>query len=218
MVHDLKLPVIAGLTVGISLVLAFAILSPSLSILYSDEPLTMTGEIVCLPHKKIMSGLFGNVETSECAIGFAALDGKHYGFDSLFFDEKHNWLFGAQGSKELFNVTGIVRPAGDDFKLYDVAGVIDITSAGRADGTISIYEVYARHYKQLSEIVEEISRRTGGGYSMGIDTGCDDIDHTSKGEEACILVALDRDLPELSSKIPRDFEGYEVYVRILENS
>jgi len=218
MVHELKLPVIAGLTAGISLVLVFATLSPSLSILYSDEPMTMTGEIVCLPHKKIMSGLFGNFETSECAIGFRAQDGKHYGFDSLFLNEKYDWLFGAQGSKEAFNVTGIVRPAGDDFKLYDVAGVIDITSAGRADGTISIHEVYARHFKQLSEIVEEISKRTGGGYSMGIDTGCDYIDRTSKGEEKCILVALDKDLPELSSKIPRDIEGYKVHVIILENS
>lgn len=208
-------PTIAGLAVGISLVLVFSLLSPSLSILYSDAPLTMTGDIVCLPHKK---GLFDGFETSECAIGFAAQNGKYYGFDSLFYDEKLSWLFDAQGSGELVNVTGVVGPASDDFKLYDVAGVIDITSARRADGTVSIYEVYHRYYDQLSEILDVISKRTGGGYSIGVDTGCDDLEQASEGGESCILILLDNDFPELSSKIPHSLEGFKVYVSIFENS
>lgn len=208
MSNQIVAPVVAGLAVGIGFVLLLIFVierGPSTE----GALTTITGEVVCLPHKK---GLFGDFETSECAIGFRAQDGRYYGFGDLFQDEKHNWLLSAQGSKELFNVGGVVRPAGDDFRLYDIAGVIEVNSAARADGTTSIYEAYHRHYNQLSGIVEEISKSTGGGYSMGIDEGCDDLGAITDVKASCILIVLEVDVPELSSKIPEELEGYPVHV------
>lgn len=215
MLDNTGVSVIAGLAVGIAFILVFATFSPSLSVLYNDKPVTITGEVACLPHKKTISDSFVRFETAECAIGFHSQDGKYYGFDNLFLDKKHNWLFDTHGSKELFNVTGLVRPASNDLKRYEVAGVIDITSAARADGTVSIYEVYARHYSELSNIIEQIGQRTAGEYSIGVDGGCNDL--SPKGNDSrksCILIALNEDIPELSDKIPRSIEGFEVRVHV----
>jgi hypothetical protein len=207
--------VIVGLAVGIAFILLFATFSPSLSVLYNDRPVTITGEVACLPHKNIISDSFVSVETAECAIGFHSREGKYYGFDNLFLDKKYNWLFYTHGSNELFNVTGIVRQASDDLDRYDVSSMIDITSAGRADGIVSVYEVYARHYSELSNIIELIGKRTAGEYSIGVDAGCDDLN--PKGDsfgKSCILIALNKDLPELSDKIPRSIEGFGVRVHV----
>ncbi|MEW6605496.1 MAG: hypothetical protein AB1351_12535 [Thermoproteota archaeon] len=223
---SVTLPVVAGLSIGI----AFIVL---LSFTFNQIPqqtrennvVTVTGEVACLPHRQVMNeglnddGFF--VVTSECAIGFQGQDGKYYGFKDLFHDEEHNWLFNAHGASELFTLTGaiIVEPTSSLYLRYDIEGVIDVISAGTADGTVSIYEVYDRHYEQLSAIVREIDSQTGAGYSMGIDEGCDDLGQNDEGgDDACILVALGKDLPELSSKIPSNMEGYDVHVRILQNA
>ena len=168
-------PVAVGLAVGIAFVFIVIVISLSLpvsdAVRVEDKLVTITGEVVCLPHRQVVDGLSYTVETQECAIGFQGQDGKYYGFNDLFHDEEHNWLFSAQGSKELFDVTGaiIVSPSSNLYSRYDILGVIDVASASTADGSVSIYEVYDRHYEQLSTIVRQIDSQTGAGYSMGIE-------------------------------------------------
>lgn len=218
-------PVIAGLAAGI---LFIFILSSAIGevVPAKKETITLTGNVACLPHKK---GLFGGIETSECRIGFFDRDsGKHYGL-GLGQDERHWWLASANGSTELFVISGMLRPAAvsDDLEKYDIAGVVDhVSSAGAADGKTTIYEVSYRHGKQLSAILNEIYAQTGGGgYSMGIGecNGGDGNDNDGSGGEGgegegepCIKITLEKDAPELSAKIPRQLEGFKVDVQILD--
>ena len=58
-------------------------------------------------------------------------------------------------------------------------------------------------YRELIEILDEIVRRTGGFVSVGIRK-CE--------EKICIMVWIEKDVPELSRKIPAQIEGFEVRI------
>lgn len=217
---SVTLPVVAGLSIGIAFIVLFSLAFGQLpqQSRENDGMITLTGEVVCLPHKKFVGDDGMAVVTSECRIGFHARDdGKYYGLASLFYNDKIAWLFDAEGSEELFVVTGIAKPADahEGGSRYDIAGFIEVTSAKRADGSVSIYEAYHRHREEIAPIVREIHERTGGGYSMGIDREC----NNSGSEEGrpCIVITLEKDLPELSAGIPRQVEGYNVYVKLQDS-
>ncbi|RYF28862.1 MAG: hypothetical protein EOO17_03790 [Chloroflexi bacterium] len=78
------------------------------------EPVTIGGEIVCLPHK-------GNgPSTQECAIGLRDNDGYFYGLKNSSFYET--------GTK--VNVTGVVQDV-PEANTYDIVGIIAITDTSK---------------------------------------------------------------------------------------
>lgn len=58
-------------------------------------------------------------------------------------------------------------------------------------------------YQELIKILDEIVRRTGGSIGVGIRK-CE--------EKICIIVWIEKDVPELSQKIPAQIEGFEVRI------
>ena len=159
----------------------------------NNSTTTLTGQVACLPLK--------DPRDAECALGFQDSDGRHY---SLRVEDEHYWIMSTQWSEGLFNVTGVLIH-GSEGSIYDIAGTIDVSSVGTADGSISIYEVFARHHWELQAIVEEVQAETGSGYVVEVGE-CD-------GEQ-CIKVTLEFDVPEITEKIPRQLEGYRVDVEI----
>jgi hypothetical protein len=137
--HDLKagvslswLYLASGITAALTILGAFAIIFAQGELASGKRTITITGEAVCLPHKKAWFGLFGGAETEECRIGFLS-DGSYYGLN--FPDNESSDLFvSAQGSEKLFNLSGsITIPpqafTSGDFDRYDIVGVIDVISA-----------------------------------------------------------------------------------------
>jgi len=86
------------------------------------EPITVNGEITCLPKKG------AGQQTLECAFGLKGLDGKYYGLKNLFkLDPEYKFTEGGlrvevSGS---FNSEEIKGPDGNK---YEVVGTIDVTS------------------------------------------------------------------------------------------
>lgn len=193
--------------VALMLLGAFALATAREELSSGKRQAIRTGEVVCLPAKKVFFGLFNTAYTDVCWYGFLGQDGNYY---HLNVPEQDQWIFSSLGSGELFNVAGtmtVSHPDIEPYKRYNVAAMINVTSVSTVDGSTSIYEVfYGRHYERLTAIADEIYSRTGGGYSMGIDT-CEG--------EPCIRIMLEKDLPELSSKIPRELDGYKVDVQVL---
>ena len=88
----------------------------------ADQPITIKGEITCLPKKG------SGPQTLECAIGLRGEDGNHYALKNLF-DYDPNYTFSTTGMQ--VEVVGIFTPeqvSGPGNSTYDVVGSIAITS------------------------------------------------------------------------------------------
>ena len=86
------------------------------------SPITIRGEITCLPKKG------SGPHTLECAIGLRGEDGSHYALKNLF-DHDPDYHFSTTGMQ--VEVAGIFRAkeaSGPGGSSYDVAGVIEIIS------------------------------------------------------------------------------------------
>jgi hypothetical protein len=121
-----------GITAALMILGAFAIIVAQSELASGKRTITITGEVVCLPHKKAWFGLFGGTETDECRIGFFG-GGRYYGLNSLD-NESFDLLVSAQGSGKLFNLSGAITIppqafSSGDFNRYDIVGVIDVISA-----------------------------------------------------------------------------------------
>lgn len=85
-------------------------------------PITVNGEITCLPKKG------AGQQTLECAIGLKGSDGMYYGLENLFkLDPEHKYSAGGLQVE----VSGTFSPEemkGPGGSKYDVIGVIDVTS------------------------------------------------------------------------------------------
>ncbi len=85
-------------------------------------PITVKGEITCLPKKG------SGPQTLECAIGLKGLDGQYYGLKNLFkLDPEYKF---SQAGLQV-EVSGVFSPKemlGPDGNKYDVVGNIDVTS------------------------------------------------------------------------------------------
>lgn len=121
-----------GITAALTILGAFAIIVAQGELASGKITITITGEVVCLPHKKAWFGLFGGGETEECRIGFFS-DGRYYGLD---FPNKEysDLLVSSQRSGKLFNLSGAITIPpqafhSGDFDRYDIVGVIDVISA-----------------------------------------------------------------------------------------
>ncbi len=83
-------------------------------------PITITGEITCLPKR----GTTG--QTLECAIGLRGSDGLHYGLKNLsILDPEYQFSVGGM-AVEVSGTFQPEMPQGPDGNQYDVVGVIDI--------------------------------------------------------------------------------------------
>ncbi len=88
----------------------------------AQGPVTISGEITCLPKSGSAQ------QTLECAVGLKGLDGWHYGLKNLFQHDPE-YKFSVGGLR--VEVSGIFNPEeirGPDGNKYDVVGVIDVTS------------------------------------------------------------------------------------------
>lgn len=100
----------------------------------SAGPITISGDIVCLPKKG------DGPQTMECAYGLHDSDGRNFGLKNLFrFDPDNHFTVG-----ERIEVTGEFSPEavyGPGNSQYDVVGMIDLTSVVPAPKPIGIPEV-----------------------------------------------------------------------------
>jgi hypothetical protein len=124
-----------GVSAALLILGAFALIIAQGELASGKRTITITGEVVCLPHKK---GFFGGVETSECRSGLLSQDGKYYALNFLD-SENIERLVAAEGSGQLFTVKGALRiPANyEGLDKYDIAGAVDVTSAISADNSIT---------------------------------------------------------------------------------
>ena len=91
-------------------------------------PITVNGEITCLPKKGTGS------QTMECAIGLKGVDGRHYGLKGLFkFDPGYKFSVGGLRVEVagVFNPEEMKGPGGNK---YDVVGTIDVISIREVEG------------------------------------------------------------------------------------
>lgn len=88
----------------------------------ASGPITVNGEITCLPKKGTGS------QTMECAIGLKDFDGRYYGLKDLFkLDPEYKFSVGGLRVE----VSGSFNPEemkGPDGNKYDVVGTIDVIS------------------------------------------------------------------------------------------
>jgi len=81
----------------------------------TSRPITIEGEVVCLPHKP------DGLETFECTYGLKGDDGKYYGLTNLNQDD----LVSGRITIGLHvRVSGILRP--DPGSQYDIVGTIEV--------------------------------------------------------------------------------------------
>lgn len=112
---------------------AFALSTARHELASGERSTTVTGEVVCLPHKK---ALFGGAGTLECRSGFHGRDGMYYGLN--FLDSQSvELLADATGSGQSFTISGAIRiPAPyEGLDRYDVVGAIDVESVSASPGT-----------------------------------------------------------------------------------
>lgn len=85
-------------------------------------PITISGEITCLP--KIGRG----AQTLECAMGLKGADGRYYGLKN-FLKHDPEYKFSVSGLQvEVSGIFSLEEIKGPDGNKYDVVGVIDVTS------------------------------------------------------------------------------------------
>ncbi|MBI2098596.1 MAG: Hint domain-containing protein [Candidatus Wildermuthbacteria bacterium] len=86
------------------------------------KPVTILGEITCLPKKG------SGPQTLECAIGLKGEDGKHYALTNLFKYDP-DYRFSTTGLQvEVVGVLSTEGVFGPDGNAYDIVGTIDIAS------------------------------------------------------------------------------------------
>ena len=86
--------------------------------LYGEE-ITVTGEIICLPHLNA-----SGPQTLECAFGIKDINGKNYGIR-----DENNEFVGNLQTGSTVTITGILNSAQDDpTNKYDILGVIVVAS------------------------------------------------------------------------------------------
>lgn len=121
-----------GITAAPTILGAFAIIIAQSELASGERTVTITGEVVCLPHKKSWFGLFNDVETLECRTGFLGENEKYYGLNFLD-SESVELLVGAEGSGRVFVIMGEITIPPEafsrDYDRYDVVGVIDVNFA-----------------------------------------------------------------------------------------
>jgi hypothetical protein len=125
-----------GITATLTILGAFAIIIAQGELASGERTATVTGKVVCLPHKKPWFGLFGGPETLECFTGFSGEDGRYYGLN--FQDsESVELLAETEGSGKTFIISGEItippEASSADYDRYDVAGVIDVNFASIAE-------------------------------------------------------------------------------------
>lgn len=95
----------------------------------ASGPITVNGEITCLPKKGTGS------QTRECAIGLKDFDGRYYGLKDLFkFDPEYKFSVGGLRVE----VSGSFNPEemkGHDGNKYDVVGTINVISIRKVEGS-----------------------------------------------------------------------------------
>lgn len=84
----------------------------------SGSPITVTGKIVCLPHKDT-----SGPQTLECALGLQTDSGTYYALS----DEKGPAGISSIDTNQRIEVTGIFKPHSNS--QYQDIGVITVTSA-----------------------------------------------------------------------------------------
>lgn len=91
--------------------------------IFERKPATLTGEVVCLPHKNT-----SGPQTLECAIGLFAADGNYYALDTNLVPQDTSLLT----TGNTIQASGIVTPiellSTDQFMKYDVKGVLLVES------------------------------------------------------------------------------------------
>lgn len=86
------------------------------------EPITVNGEIVCLPKTG------GGAQTLECAIGLRTTNGQHYGLKNLFKVDPE-YKYSTTGLRvEVYGALSSEKMKGPDGNKYDVVGTIDVAS------------------------------------------------------------------------------------------
>lgn len=94
----------------------------------ASGPITVVGEITCLPKKGT------GKQSLECAFGLKALDGHYYGLKNLFkLDPEYKFSVGGLRVE----VSGTFKPEemkGPDGNKYDVVGIIDVISIKKVAG------------------------------------------------------------------------------------
>ena len=87
----------------------------------APHSVALSGETICLPHKA------GGTQTTECAMGLKASDGKNYVLDfNLLSSTTPQFTLGTRVS-----ANGIITPIAqldtDRWQSYDVAGIFSVT-------------------------------------------------------------------------------------------
>jgi hypothetical protein len=90
--------------------------SPSTNPSTEGEKITVTGKMICLPHKNT-----SGPQTMECAMGMSSDSGKNYALS----DPNWKFLIGV-GTEQKITVTGILKPPAND--KYDTVGTIEISN------------------------------------------------------------------------------------------
>ncbi len=87
-----------------------------------DTPITMEGEIVCLPHRDKTG-----VQTLECAYGFFGIDNRYYGLKNL---NQMDLVEGKITTGQQIQISGTLlsEPSNVEEKMYDIAGTIEVES------------------------------------------------------------------------------------------
>lgn len=88
----------------------------------SLEPITISGEIACLPKKG------PGPHTMECAIGIKGDDGKYYGLKNLFEHDKEYKFYSTGMHVEVSGTLNREEMRGPGGVPYDITGIIEITS------------------------------------------------------------------------------------------
>lgn len=114
----ISLSVAVGLTI-------LAIITFSQPTYVVGEEVTKDGQIVCLPHKK---GIFGGVDTLECAMGLAS-DGKFYGLENLLETARRDQALlekirHAPVDKAEVRISGTFTSISQEYERYKIVGVI----------------------------------------------------------------------------------------------
>lgn len=90
--------------------------------------ITVTGRMVCLPHKM---GIFGGVQTDECAFGFRSNTGEHYAISNLDQLEARDSLIDSVGQTgdEFYRISGVFTYGStDQYSIYDIKGMVNVDS------------------------------------------------------------------------------------------
>jgi hypothetical protein len=84
----------------------------------APKPLTVRGNLTCLPHKNVQPG---QPVTLECAIGLKTADGRHYGLRELSPRDTNTDF-----TKQVQVSGNVVPPTADE--RYDIIGTITVES------------------------------------------------------------------------------------------